>query len=543
VLTLDLPVLLLVLGGIIGARIAPDADAAWPLFIAILGGLAIYVVTAVVCRFRPLAQLVVGGVVVVAAITALAFLLSASHSAYPDKVSVVTRLRLAIGAVAATSGGWSPFPASVATVLEGAVALAVTCAIAAHSRVGRWSWSLAAAFIAFAVLLTESRGAWVAVASALGVLATWRWKPARVLTIVAAVGLALVLAPTARGPVHQWALALAADSPFVGIGLRGFEFSLSRYVLLIQVPFLAYAHSLYLDAWLQLGLPGLVALVWIAATTVASLMSGHGSYRRSVSWWRTGCNLGVLTLLLHGTTDARLFIDPWCGWPLFVLLGASRGLAVIQKASDHSSTDAQHPDTPTVGEVAVRWSGLAAAVIVVVAVSAWTGAPLAAARTGVGAARQAAADYQLRQRQTQSPQEPSAAGRAEFESALKSAPEHASAHYRLGLLLMNQDHFAEARAQLDAAFRVWPDRPGVKKALGLAAVWTGDIVYAADLFSAQPEMVDELNTWGAYRASRGDTTLAVNAYTTSLRMNAEQPPIRLALDALLSNTSVADHRP
>lgn len=546
-LTFDLPVLLLVLGGVLGARIAPDADAAWPLFIAVLWGAAIYAATAVACRYRQVAEFVIGGAIVAAMVTAVAFALSGSHDSYPDKIAFVTRARLAMSAMSPARARWAPFPASVAMALEGAVVLALACATAARSQAARWSWAIATTVIGCGVLLTESRGAWVAVASALGVLACWRWRAVRVLALVAALGLALTLAPAARGPVHQWALALAADSPFAGTGLRGFEFSLSRYVLLIQVPFLAYAHSLYLDAWLQLGLPGLVAVVWILATTVASLLTSPTRHHRSAGWWRIGCNLGVLTVLLHGTTDARPFIDPWCGWLVFVLLGASRGLATMrgerQVAGDGPSASVRGADRTTMSVIVESWAGPVAALATVAGVAAWAGSPLAAARTGAGAARQASADYRAQRAPASDRGDTSESGRGALESAVQAAPSHASAHYRLGLLLMNEEHFAEARTHLDTAFRAWPSRPGAKKALGLAAVWTGDAAYAAALFRAQPEMVDELNTWGAYRASRGETALAASAYETSLLLDADQPSIRSAANALTGGETVRTPTP
>ena len=535
-LTFDAPVLLLLLGGIIGARVAPDADAAWPLFLSLLYGLAIYGVTSVVCRYRPLAKVVVTGVVVVSLATALAFLMTASHEAYPDKVGIVTRLRLAIGSVAASSGGWTPFPASVAMALEGAVAVALSCAVAAHSRVSRWSFATAAAVIGSAVLLTESRGAWIAVASAVAILATWPSKPLRALAIVAALGVALTVAPVARGPVHEWALALASDAPFSGIGLRGFEFSLSQYVLLIQVPFLAYAHSLYLDAWLQLGLAGLAAVIWILTSTIVALATASERHRRSVSWWQTGCNLGVLTLLLHGTTDARPFIDTWCGALLFVLLGAGRGLAVMRDRTDavaRAGLGSPGESRLALSRIAESSAGLAAAVLTVAGVLLWTGSPRAAARTGTGAIRQARADFETRRQQGSSAVSAEIhAGRAEFESALQASPGHASAHYRLGVLLLQREQFAEARTHLDAAFRTAPGRPGTRKALGLAAMWTGDVTFAIEMLRADADMVNELNTWGAYRAERGETTLAHSAYSTSLGLNPDQPQIRSALDSL-----------
>ena len=65
-----------------------------------------------------------------------------------------------------------------------------------------------------------------------------------------------------RLDVYQGSLALIEDVPFTGSGLGGqFAMQYSRYVLLIQVPFLTYSHNLYLEAWLEQGIFGMLALV------------------------------------------------------------------------------------------------------------------------------------------------------------------------------------------------------------------------------------------------------------------------------------------
>ena len=67
-----------------------------------------------------------------------------------------------------------------------------------------------------------------------------------------------------RLDVYGQAVTLLRDMPFTGLGAGDqFAAAVSRYVLLIQVPFITYAHNLTLQLWLAYGLFGLAA--WYGA--------------------------------------------------------------------------------------------------------------------------------------------------------------------------------------------------------------------------------------------------------------------------------------
>ena len=74
-----------------------------------------------------------------------------------------------------------------------------------------------------------------------------------------------------RLDLYRQSLWLIRDYAFTGVGLGGqFALALSRYVLLIQVPYLTYLHNLYLEVWLQQGLIGAAAWVWLLTAFVLS---------------------------------------------------------------------------------------------------------------------------------------------------------------------------------------------------------------------------------------------------------------------------------
>ena len=127
-----------------------------------------------------------------------------------------------------------------------------------------------------------------------------------------------------RVALYRESAFLIGDYPFTGVGLGGqFAMLLSRYVLLIQVPFLTYSHNLYLETWLQLGLPGILAVAWLVTAFIGSLASLPQVRQRSLG---QGTAMGVLATLLHGLVDARQFVDAWTGLPVLVLFGLHAAL-------------------------------------------------------------------------------------------------------------------------------------------------------------------------------------------------------------------------
>ena len=99
---------------------------------------------------------------------------------------------------------------------------------------------------------------------------------------------------------------------------------LSRYVLLIQVPFLTYSHNAVSpdlagtrpsrDAGARLAVDGVLRVADRASAAPAP--DARPGRRR----------LGLLATFLHGIVDARQYVDLWTGLPLFVLLGLHAAL-------------------------------------------------------------------------------------------------------------------------------------------------------------------------------------------------------------------------
>jgi hypothetical protein len=419
---------------------------------------------------------------------------------------------------------WAPFANSTATLLEPLIAVAAGLAIGHGSRLRRIGTGAAAAVMIVACLLTASRGAWLAVVVSLAALAGYqfvaRWQAA--IALIAGAAVLGVAAGTVAGGTPWWmswaalagrpdrldvygyAAALLRDLPFTGLG-GGDQFAaaVSRHVLLIQVPFITYAHNLVLQVWLAGGLAGLAAWAGLAAASAVAVASGEvaGLGRRFRGVWA-----GLLAVHVHGLSDARQFVDPWTWAPFFVLSG------VLAAAVGRPECRVR---------VATASAPIAVAVGVVLAAIVGRGAPAAAWQVNAGAIAQGRSDRALASDADVRTAERARAVAA-YERALQSAPDDGPALRRLGLLALDEDRHAEALRLLTRAWAVEPGHLPTRKGYGLAAVWTGDIELAAAVLAPVNGIGDELITWSRYRRDRGELPAAIAAARTALAIEPDQ---------------------
>jgi putative inorganic carbon (HCO3(-)) transporter len=217
-----------------------------------------------------------------------------------------------------------------------ATLLPLVCVLALRPAGGAWarrSTKASAALIAFVLILTQSRSALmgVAVAGLVGAfLALDRRSPARsrwrgvaagaliLLSVVVAFtltgGPALSTLDEATGGagsgVSRWevwgrALYMLRDFPLTGIGLNTFGFVLNAMYPAFSVqpdqP-LPHAHNFFLQVGLDLGLPGLAAVVALFGAALGAAWRAKDDPR--VGPVATGCGLGLLAHAGYGLTDA-----------------------------------------------------------------------------------------------------------------------------------------------------------------------------------------------------------------------------------------------
>ncbi|MCL7455317.1 MAG: O-antigen ligase family protein, partial [Anaerolineae bacterium] len=195
----------------------------------------------------------------------------------------------------------------------------------------RWLYALGALIIGAALFLTYSRGAWlVGVPASLLFLGVVRGRRVAaiavaalvlvgaILLLVAGVGRLTSLLDASQGTtffrLQLWrsSWGMIRDHPVLGVGLDNFlYFYRSHYVLPTawEEFNLSHPHNLVLDAWLRLGLPGLVTMAWLL---LAFFRRGWHLYQRlpetSERLLVLGLLAGMVNFAAHGLVDNAFFL-------------------------------------------------------------------------------------------------------------------------------------------------------------------------------------------------------------------------------------------
>lgn len=209
--------------------------------------------------------------------------------------------------------------------------------------------AVATAAMLLMLLLTQSRGAFLALACALVTLSVLRWPK---LSIPLAGALTLLLAwavlyPTQRTTIFDAALSggaiggldnrveiwsrgwyLIQDFMFTGIGMGSFSPVVDLlYPLILTKEVIPHAHNLFLQVAVDLGLPGFIAWLGIlinVITACAMLIRTRDPLLRAIG---AGLLASNVALCVHGLTDAvtwgmvRTAPLVWALWGLAVAAG------------------------------------------------------------------------------------------------------------------------------------------------------------------------------------------------------------------------------
>lgn len=534
------PLALFALGALLGQFASYDPLLGLRWLIWLCAGLALYVAIVLQAYSADRLLRVAAAPVLAAALEALVLAAQYRHLGWEVKFGAVSRL----GALAS-----APFPSllgfyiganAAAATLEGALPLALGLALAQPRR--RVLWLGCAALIGGGVLLTGSRGAWVALGCAAliglpALLPALTRVPARRWAVAAAIVAALALLTVSAfvaSPGGQRVLAAAAyrahdrltlyrnsfflalDFPLTGIG-PGDTFALvySRFQLLIGVPYLTYAHNLLLAVWLAQGLIGLVGFIALALAFLRVVWRALCRRERSPAYWVCwGAAVACATLLLHGATDAPQYD---AAWPALLMAFALLGVAAAA---------ARLIDARPVGWVQ-SWRAIAPGAAALALV-------LVLSLPQVGAAAQANVSAMLHTRAALSPllgQGERAALREQARSWAERAstldPASVSALKRRGLLALDDGDFATAVVALEIALRAAPADQSLRKALGYAYIWNGrapDGVALLATLDRTAEVRAELDVWPYAWNERGRDDLAERARQAASLLHALPPP-------------------
>lgn len=538
---LDLPLAFFLVSAVLGLWPAYDRSTCAKPLLVLIAGFLLYGLISRLATSHAWWRAIATVVVLTGALLSLYFVTQYDHLGYPEKVGVIDHLGALIGRIVPPAVFWIPMANSVATYLEGVLFLAVALVLAEK----RWAWRVAgivgAGLIGLALLMTASRGAWLAVLVASVLWVALYWRPARVIAIAGALlALGLVIIVILRGDVtvlgdipivdrtlaplfirpdrldvYRNSVYLIQDFILTGIGLgEQFPMVLSRYVLLIQVPFLTYSHNLYLEVWLQQGLLGAVAWVWLMA---ALYQAARPPAKPGPDFLYQATWLGLTATFVHGLCDARQYVDLWCWFPFFGLLGLDAAI-LLRRA--HATPQWR------------RWMIPAVLVgVFLVAVFVSLSSVSATWHANLGCVLQARADLPASLEDGQR-----AALRQEaadhYRRAIQVAPHDRTAQQRLGMMLADENRFHESVEHLQMAWQADPENTTTHKALGLAYVWVGEPERAKPLLQDVSDIVQELNVWGWWRGTQQQTEQSIDAYRMSLLLDPDQPEVRERLEQL-----------
>jgi O-antigen ligase len=245
---------------------------------------------------------------------------------------------------------WSGYP-EVGFLQALAIPSAFAMVVAGPTRLARVAGLLLSATIAAVAVGLSSRGAWVAAAAAYLTIAgieITRFRRVR-LTVVLPVAAAMVVgvwywsplfrqlvqgfipsqgAPDNRMDVVKAAFVLVRDNPWFGVGPGHFRQALAGTDVARRAAYAtAHAHNMYLHVAAEVGLPGLLAFLWLWWRALRSLVRGLASDDR-LDLVRIGLFGAVVAFMVRGMTDhflGGLWTAPRFNvvlWTLFAMVAA-----------------------------------------------------------------------------------------------------------------------------------------------------------------------------------------------------------------------------
>ncbi len=529
-------VLVFTASGALGAAIAFDASVAWPRFWTLCGGAVLYFVlsrqpasnTAMITGLGSLAAALLG------------VLLVATTGQTNQGVDFPSLTQLVRG-VPFQGGGSLAIPPNQA---GGVVALllplsAADFLLSLRRERGRSGWfsGILLAIAAAGLLMSSSRGAWVAlgVGGLVGLL-TWimgraRHRDSWVLSvpILGAVGGAVgvwwilytipglpllvdsflpgIPDASSRMTLAHQAAWLVSAFPWTGAGLGAFGGLYSRYVLLIPQFYFGYAHNLFLDVLVAQGPIGLLSLLAILAMAAVGAIKairpnsiGHDGLLEPTLL------AGLTVMILHGLVDSPTYAGGGIALIfLYPALAKAWGGRHVAEANRQAGRFTRTSLRRSAGV-----GGLILALSVLVVARSWDSirGSVLSDLVSLQMARVELAGWPNGDVLLNKTFQEDEVIKEGLQRSLALDPRNPSALYRLGLLAMRHSDFESAVSDLSAAHSLEPDHRGITKALGYAYLWAGDPADAERTLGGIPEARFELELYSNWWLEQGDPGLS-----------------------------------
>ena len=499
----DWPGLLFLVSALLGLGIAYDRALAWPKFLLITGGIGIGFWFAHapervrLGRWGTISPLSVALNVLPAAM-AVFFLLTNDWGRWEGKLGGLSVVGQWFAKVQITPPGIGLNPNVAGGIIAAFLPLqAAALRVGSHPRKHLWLGSLLLGLSGVGLLLSASRGAWLALAVATGGWTLWelsgriaiRWQRDEAerirpiiwsgLLLAGVIGIIFVLVLTPWGArfmamqgerpaIWRNSRDLLGDYLFTGLGLCGFQMAYSSYVFLVHVGYITHAHNLFLDIWLEQGLLGLVALVWFLGAAVWS--------DAPVSRWRPAALTALAVILMHGLIDDAFY--GYGGWGILLLFIPFAMLARLDERA--GSVPVKEPVKGSARGRVILATGSMAVVLIVVA----TLIPQvrAAFQANLGALVQTRAElsayrwpqWPIQDAVRRSPGVNLSRAISYYQMALALDPANVTANRRLGQLELSRGEYKAACQHLQAAYTAAPSQRASRQLWGECNALAGD---------------------------------------------------------------------
>jgi hypothetical protein len=431
----------------------------------------------------------------------IVFLLTNNWSRWDGKVP-------ALDPIFRVLAGWRSSAADSSlnpNVVGGSLAALLPLQVFALRHTWRWLSVPLIGMTLIGLVLSQTRGAWLALIITVGMWVLWKAitgrvpdeRHARRLWIAAvASGSIVVIGLLGFTPLGEFLLGfggdrraiwhnsvdLIGDYLFTGTGLAGFEMVYSTYALLAHVGHTVHAHNLWLDMWLNQGIVGVLALAGMVLNAV---------WPKPSSAWRMGSLLTLGVILLHSLVD-----DPYYGYGgaalpiVFIPLGLLARSGVETPSGSAARRQRSQP-------ALVIWGGAALLLII----SLVTPAGRAAAEANLGALAQTQAELSVyswpqipMQDALRRPELSNlSAAEAHYHAALALDPANATANRRLGQIELAREQFVEACGHLETAYQAAPQQRATRQLLGECRALAGQTEEAVKLWKTIDVGQSQLN--------------------------------------------------
>ncbi len=554
----DFPLSIFLLTAAVGGWAAYDQQTAWAKFWILICGVLFFYALA----YQPESNLwlVVSFWCVVGISMSAYFLLTNDWSSQAEKIGILHQIGLKWASIRPALQAPPLHPNSAAGIT--AIMTPFSLAMGLRARREKKLVLFAGLLIGWGVLLaglllSASRGAWLAVCGAAGVWLLWLISnsisrqftklPSGIFIYVfvllvcslAVIGMfytrendIVSLLGTIPGPASVFtridlahsALNLVADFPFTGGGLGSFPGLYSQYILVVPFYYTEFSHNVFLDVAVEQGVVGLLVLIIIFTGSLHLFFSNltRGNASDQLLNWVIFASFFVM--LIHGLVDNVIYGR--LGSPLiFVQTGmlVATNKSILQKGYRRQpGENHQIKHNPlSFRSVWKLWGfGFLTIICLVLAIN-FCRSLLSLWYSNLGAVEMARVELTgFPAGKWEDGSNVAFLNHAErmFKKALLYDPNNHTANHRLGLIASLRRDFPSAVKYLEIAYRESMPNRGIQKVLGYNYTWIGQYDKAVEHLSHIPEARQELNIYAWWWGTQGREDLASSAEFVAARL-------------------------